>query len=352
MISLAFRLLLRKIDRTAITIMILVPVVAILVGSNLLIGAYATETQSVVGSLQPGGDYIAYGIPGSLSYSTYLTINRSDVSWAVPYLEIPAVTIGGTNTSIVGTNINALIAAKHSQLLGKIATDEYQADAGAILSKLLVLSIGENVSVQTSSFSHTFKIVGIINSSGPTDAQLLIPLSSAWSIEPNENQSLSFVEFSTSHQIAPPQGVRITDATGLRQVAKTLGSDTVSLISTWTYVLLFLIAVVGVAASQRVLSGSAAEYEVLRIIGASLSQARRLLLYEFTLVAAASVIIGCSLGIAIVEVLLTFLQALFHTPVIVGISLVQLLILCGTSFVLIFLVGSLIALRVAEPKWY
>lgn len=349
LLSVALKLLLRKIDRTAIMILILVPVVAMLVGSNVLIGAYSTEAQSVINSVNPGGVYVANG---PLNYSTFVMINKSHIEWAVPYLNVPATINGKTNTTILGTNISTLISVKHSQLIGRSATDAAQVDAGAILAGVLRLKIGDNLTIQAFSTNHTFEIVGILNSSDPTDTQLIMPLSVVWGSWPKTNDSLSYVEFRTAQGFPPPDGITVSDASSLKLVASSFSSDIASLISTWTFVLLFLAAVVGIAASQRVISGTVLEYDVLRIIGAKLSTARKLIFYEFLIIAGVAVIIGASFGIVAVDVMLTFLSAFFHTPIFLSPNLGQLLLLCGSSFLLILFVGSIMTLRIHEPSAY
>ena len=257
MLSVAIKLLLRQIDRTAITILMVVPVVALLVSSNLVASGYLQQATAAVDLVRPSGTYLAYQAgsaspsASSLSYATFVAVEHSSsVSSALPLLEFPTVVAQGrssVNATVLATDMSAFIKARHSSVYGKVAAADGQADAGAILEKILGIKVGDNVTVRAFSGSQTLTIVGIFNSTDQSDTGLILPLSSAWSMWPQTSDRVSDIEFASTSATALSTisgGLTVIPEQGIDQIVVSFGSQTSSLLASWTDILLALTAVV------------------------------------------------------------------------------------------------------------
>ena len=354
MISLAQRLLLRKIDRTTITIMMLVPIIALLIGSNLLVTGYVHGTQATLSISPQSNEYMVYNssniFPNSMSYNTFLQINTSRVSQAAPYLQVSgALLTGNTNytVSIAATNLQLFVHTKHPNILGSLPSKENEIAIGSILSKLLGIKTGNQIRVTISSETQNFSITSVINSTSKYDAMLLLPLSTMWTDWPMTDQRVSFIVFQSS---AIPtnlsQGLTVTNEASLNQVVSSFTRETTNLIQIWVYLLLGLSAIAAVAASFRTISGTAFEYRILRTIGAGISTARRLLVYEHFIVSGISSIFGVAAGIVMTEVISTFLNSMFSIGIVPEVNLTEIGSLGAASFALIMLTGLISIYRV------
>lgn len=356
MMSLAQRLLLRKIDRTAITIMMLVPIIALLVGSNLLITGYAHEAQNTIGVTEPSNEYMIYNssniFPNSMSYNTYLQINTSEVKQAIPYLQVSGdVSMDNRNhsTDITATNIESFVLTRHPAISGNLPSNKSEIAVGTILSELLGVKTGDKIGVTIFSQTHNFSITCVLNSTSKYDAMLLLPLSTMWNDWPITAQSVSYVEFQANKiPSGIPAGLTITSEATLGQVVTSFTAETTNLIQIWVYLLLGLSAVVAVGASFRTTSGTVLEYQILRTIGARISEARKLIVYEHLAVSGVSTIMGVTAGIAVTQVMSTFLSSTFGLPIVPVIDLIQIILLGVASFTLIFLIGLVSIYRISR----
>jgi ABC-type lipoprotein release transport system permease subunit len=354
LLSVAIKLLLRQIDRTAITILMVVPVVALLVSSNLVASGYLQQATGAVDLVRPSGTYLAYQAgsaspsTSSLSYATFVAVEHSSsVSSALPLLEFPTVVAQGrssVNATVLATDMSAFIKARHSSVYGKVAAADGQADAGAILEKILGIKVGDNVTVRAFSGSQTLTIVGIFNSTDQSDTGLILPLSSAWSMWPQTSDRVSDIEFASTSATALSTisgGLTVIPEQGIDQIVVSFGSQTSSLLASWTDILLALTAVAAVAASFRIVSEVSQEYRIIRALGGGLWTARRLVLYELVLIALSASIIGACAGLVMTTMFATVLQALAGLPAFPGVDLPRFAETLGLAFILILGAGSL-----------
>ena len=352
MLSVAVKLLLRHSERTAITVLMLVPVVALLVSSNMVTSGYLQQATASVDLVQPSNAYLAYPAgeaspsSGSMGYDSYLRIQQSGVSSAVPLLSFPSIlTKGGNsaNSSVLATNMTAFIVARHSTVYGRVAASASQADAGAIAAKLLGIKVGDLVTVDAFSRTQTLTVVGILNSTDQSDTGLILPLSSPWALWPQTADRISYVEF-----VAPdPRAISSFSANmtvireeGIDQIARSFDSQTAGLLTNWTYVLFALSAAAAIAAASRVVTEVSQEYNTVRAIGARLSTARALVLYELLVISGVSVLIGIAAGIVSTSILGTLFKAIDGLPLALSVDPVQLATVGTASFLLILGAGS------------
>ncbi len=355
MFSVAVKLLLRHSERTAVTVLMLVPVVALLVSSNMVTSGYVQQAAASVSLVQPSDAYLAYQ-PGSsspssstMSYASFLSVEASNVTSALPLLSFPATLGEGAsgffNSSVLATNMTAFLAARHSIVRGKVAAASGgQADAGAILAQALHLKAGEKVTVEAFSQAQTLTIVGVLNSTDQSDTGLILPLASSWALWPQTADKVSYVEFESGDQGALSSisgSLTVMKEEGIDRIAKSFDSQSASLLSNWTYVILALSAAAAIAASSRVVTEVSQEYDTIRALGARLSTARALVFYELLLVSGASIILGISVGIVSTSVLGTLFKAIDGLPLFPSIDLVQLVTVGTTVFLLVLGAGSL-----------
>jgi len=352
LLSVAVKLLLRQIDRTAITILMLVPVVALLISSNMVASGYLQQATAPVNFVQSSSAYIAYqpgsATPssGSVSYDAFVRIQDSGVSSAVPLLGFASTVSDGArsaNASVLATNTTAFIQARHSIVYGKVAENGSQADAGAIIAKILDIKVGDLVTVDAFSRTQTLSVVGILNSTDQSDTALILPLSSSWTLWPQTANRISYVEFVATNEGAISsisENMTVVREQGIDQMAVSFGGQTASLLASWTLILLALSAAAAVAAASRVATEVSQEYKTVRALGARLSTAQTLVFYQLLLVSGVSVLIGISAGIVSTSILATLLKALVGLSLSPSIDVVQVVILGAASFLLILGAGS------------
>ena len=352
LLSVAVKLLLRQSERTAIAILMLVPIVALLVSSNMVTAGYLQQAAGSVSLVQPSNAYLAYqsgsATPSSssITYDAYVRIQQGGASSALPLLSFPSVVTDGprtANASVLATNTTAFVAARHSTVLGKIADTGSQADAGAIVAEALGIRVGDVVTVDAYSRTQTVTVVGILNSTDQSDTGLVIPLSVSWQLWPQMANTISYVEFATSDAgvLSSVSGnMTVIREEGIDQIARSFDSQTANLLTSWTYVLFALSAAASVAAASRVVTEVSQEYETIRAIGARLSTARALVFYELLLIAGTSVLIGIAAGIVSTSILATLFKTIEGVPLAPTIDPVQLAATGTAAFLLILGAGS------------
>ena len=353
MLSIAVKLLLRHVDRTAVTVLMLVPVVALLISSSMVTSGYLQQATASVSLVQPSSAYLAYQTgsinpaSSSMNYDAFVRIQGSGVSSATPILSFPSLITERSNTvnaSVLATNMTAFIAERQSVVYGKVAREAGQVDAGAIIAKILGIKVGESVTVDAFSQAQTLTVVGILNSTDESDTGLILPLSSSWTLWPQTDDRISYVEFvgSQGGAISSSSGnVTVIREEGIDQIARSFNSQTASLLTNWTYVLFGLAAAAAVAAASRVVTEISQEYNTIRALGARLSVARALVLYELLIISGVAVLIGISAGIVSSSILGTLFKAIDGLPLAPSVNPVQLVIVGVAAFLFIVAAGSI-----------
>ena len=253
------------------------------------------------------------------------------MSSALPLLSFPSVVSDGArsaNASVLATNTTAFIEARHSIVYGKVADSGSQADAGAIIAKVLDIKVGDNLTVDAFSGTQTLTVVGILNSTDQSDTGLILPLSSSWTLWPQTADKISYVEFVAAERrrridhLAEHDGDQgggnRPDSLLLRQPDREPPDEL-------DYVLFALSAAVAVAAALRVVTEVSQEYNTVRALGARLSTARMLVFYQLLVVSGVSVLIGVSAGIVSTSILATLFNPIDNLSLSLTIDPVQAL---------------------------
>ncbi len=352
MLSVAFKLLIRHVERTAVTVLMLVPVVALLISSSMVTSGYLQQATAAVTLVQPSNAYVAYqgGSSGpsssSISYDSYLRIQASCVNSSLPLLSFPSVVTDGgrsANSSLLATNMTAFVLARSSVVYGKVALVGDQVDAGAIISKILDIRVGDLVTVDAFSRTETLTVVGIFNSTDQSDTGLILPLSSSWALWPQTANRISYVEF------VAPDGAAISSFSGnmtvireegIDQIARSFDSQTSALLTDLTYILFALAGAAAVAAASRVVTEVSQEYRTVRALGARLSAARALVFYELLIISGVAVLVGISAGIVATSMLGTLFKAVDGLPLAPSINPAELFAVGTASFLFILGAGS------------
>jgi ABC-type antimicrobial peptide transport system permease subunit len=353
LLSVAVKLLLRQSERTGISVLMLVPVVALLVSSNMVTAGYLQQAAGSVSLVQPSNAYLAYqpggATPssGSIGYDAYVRILQGGASSALPLLGFPSVVTDGSrtaNASVLATNTTAFVAARHSTVRGRVAENGSQADAGALMAEVLGIGVGDVVTVDAFSRTQTLTVVGILNSTDQSDTGLILPLSVSWQSWPQTANRISYVEFEAS-DAGVASGISgnmtVIREQGIDQIARSFDSQTANLLTSWTYVLFALSAAASIAAASRVVTEVSQEYETIRAIGARLSTARTLVFYELLTIAGTSVLIGTAAGIVGTSILATLFKTVEGVPLAPVINPAQLAATGTAAFLLILAAGSI-----------
>lgn len=353
MLSVAVKLLLRHSERTAVTVLMLVPVVALLVSSSMVTSGYLQQATAAVELVQPSNAYIAYH-PGSaspststLGYDSFVDVEASGAAFALPLLSFPSLvsdSAGSANSSVLATNMTEFAASRNSTVYGRLAVGGDQVDAGAIIAKVLGIRVGENLSVEAFSQARTLSVVGILNSTDQSDTGLVLPLSSSWALWPQTADKISYVEFDSPDRSVVSKlssNMTVVREEGIDQIATSFDSQTASLLTNWTYVLFALSAAASIAAASRVVTEVSQEYDTVRALGGRLSAARALVFYELLMVSAVAVVIGVAAGIVSTSILGTLFKAVDGLPLAPSVNPSQLLEVGSAAFLLILGAGSL-----------
>jgi ABC-type lipoprotein release transport system permease subunit len=353
LLSVAVKLLLRHTERTAITVLMLVPVVVLLISSSMVTTGYLQQATASVSLVHPSNAYIAYE-PGvaspsssSIGYDSFARILGSGASFATPVLSFPAFVTDGANaanSSVLATNMTDFMAARNSTVYGAVAIGGNQADAGAIIAKILGIKAGDLVTVDAFSQVQTLTVVGILNSTDQSDTGLVVPLSASWALWPQTADKITYVEFYSNNQAAISSfsgNMTVVREEGIDQIARSFDSQTAALLTNWTYVLFALSGAAAIAAASRVVTEVSQEYKTVRAIGAKLSTARALVFYELLIIAGTSVLIGIAVGIVSTSTLGTLFKAIDGLPLAPSVSPVQLVTVGAASFLLILAAGSI-----------
>lgn len=353
MLSVAAKLLLRHSERTAITILMLVPVVALLVSSSMVTSGYLQQATAAVELVQPSNAYIAYqagsASPSSstLAYDSFVNIEASGAPFAMPLLSFPSVVSDGplrANSSILATNMTEFLATRNSTIYGELAVGENQVDAGAIIAKDLDIRVGDVLTIEAFSQARTLAVVGILNSTDQSDTGLIIPLSSSWALWPQTANRISYIEFDSINGSVVSKlssNMTVVREEGIDQIARSFDSQTASLLTNWTYVLFALSAAASIAAASRVVTEVSQEYDTVRALGARLSAARALVFYELLIVSTVAVVLGVAAGIVSTSILGTLFKAIDGLPLAPSVNPAQLVTVGSAAFILILGAGSL-----------
>jgi ABC-type lipoprotein release transport system permease subunit len=282
-----------------------------------------------------------------MSYDSFVRIQDSGASAAIPFLSFPAVVTNGANsanTSVLATNMTAFLIARHPILYGEPVIAAGQVDAGAVIAKILGIKVGDSVTVDAFSQTRTLTVVGILNSTDQSDTGLILPLPSSWAVWPQTASKISYVEFVSNDQsvVSSLSGnMTVMREQGIDQIARSFDSQTSSLLTSWTYVLFALAASAAIAAASRVITEVSQEFDTVRALGSRLSTARKLVFYEFLIVSGISVVVGVSAGIVSTSVLGTLFKAIDGLPLAPSISPMQLVFVGAATFLLILGAGSI-----------
>jgi ABC-type lipoprotein release transport system permease subunit len=353
LLSIAVKLLLRHSERTAITVLMLVPVVALLVSSNMVTSGYLQQASASVSLVAPSDAYVAYqsGSPSpsasSLSYDSFVRIQGAGVGPAVPVLSFPATVAYGSNnmsSTVLATNMTAFVESRHTLVYGKLAETGNQVDAGAIAANVLGIKVGDVITVGAFSQTSTLTVVGVLNSTDQSDTGLILPLSSSWALWPKTADTISYVQFESPDSAAVSSisgNMTVIREEGIEQIARSFDVQTSGLLTNWTYVLFALSAAAGIAAASRVVTEVSREYDTVRAIGARLSTARALVFWELLIVTAISVLVGVAAGIVSTSILGTLFKAIDGLPLVPSIDLSQLAFVATASFLIILGAGSI-----------
>jgi hypothetical protein len=353
LLSVAVKLLLRHSERTAITILMLVPVVVLLISSSMVTTGYLQQATASVNLVQPSSAYLAYEAgsatpsSSSIGYDAFVRIQGSGVNFATPVLSFPSVVSDGTNSansSVLATNMTTFVATRNSTVYGAIALSGNQADAGAIIAKILDIKVGDVVMVDAFSHEQTLTVVGVLNSTDQSDTSIVVPLSSSWALWPQTSNKISYVEFNAPNQRVTPSlsgNLTVMREEGIDRIARSFDNQTADLLTNWTYVLFALSGAAAIAAASRVVTEVSQEYMTIRALGARLSMARALVFYELLIISGVSVLIGIAVGIVSTSTLGTLFKAIDRLPLAPSISPVELVTVGLASFMLILAAGSI-----------
>jgi ABC-type lipoprotein release transport system permease subunit len=188
--SLGYKMLLRK-RGTGLSILAISLLVAIPASMGSVVNYINSQVEILGGLVIPSKTYIIMSknsTPSESRVNISLEKLRAVSNKIFPQKIIQA-NLTGFKVRVRGiSNMSFLTGIK-----GRAAENIDEADVGKILAKTLNISIGENITLSAKK-ALTVRVVGIIESKTQLDAEIIVPLETAWELSGDRSMSLILIE--------------------------------------------------------------------------------------------------------------------------------------------------------------
>jgi ABC-type lipoprotein release transport system permease subunit len=221
---------------------------------------------------------------------------------------------------------------------GRAAENIDEADVGKILAKTLNISIGENISLSAKK-ALTVRVVGIIESRTQLDAEIVVPLETAWELSGDRSMSLILIEDPKDDKIRSilPDNLELVQAQCIRDFVRQTNLQTLSFLNAWSIAVYAAVSAASYTIATRLITESSYELTMLSALGAKKRLIFALILCYTTTVALIGSILGISLGVAGAQIASTLLRWTKNTgisPFLDPLQAFQILLLTLISSVL------------------
>jgi len=192
---------------------------------------------------------------------------------------------------------------------GRAAENIDEADVGKILAKTLNISIGENISLSAKK-ALTVRVVGIIESRTQLDAEIVVPLETAWELSGDRSMSLILIEDPKDDKIRSilPDNLELVQAQCIRDFVRQTNLQTLSFLNAWSIAVYAAVSAASYTIATRLITESSYELTMLSALGAKKRLIFALILCYTMTVALIGSILGISLGTAGAQIASTLLR--------------------------------------------
>jgi ABC-type lipoprotein release transport system permease subunit len=333
--SLGYKMLLRK-RGTGLSILAISLLVAIPASMGSVVNYINSQVEILGGLVIPSKTYIIMSknsTPSESRVNISLEKLRA-VSNKIFSQKIIQANLTGFKVRVRGiSNMSFLTGIK-----GRAAENVDEADVGKILAKTLNISIGEKITLSAKK-ALTVRVVGIIESKTQLDAEIVVPLETAWELSGDRSISLILIEDPKDDKIRSilPDNLELVQAQCIRDFVQQTNLQTLSFLNAWSIAVYAAVSAASYTIATRLITESSYELTMLSALGAKKRLIFALILCYTVTVALIGSILGISLGIAGAQIASTLLRWAKNTgisPFLDPLQAFQILLLTLFSSVL------------------
>ena len=333
--SLGYKMLLRK-RGTGLSILAISLLVAIPASMSSVVNYINSQVEILGGLVIPSKTYIIMSknsTPSESRVNISLEKLRAVSNKIFPQKIIQA-NLTGFKVRVRGiSNMSFLTGIK-----GRAAENVDEADVGKILVKTLNISTGENITLSAKK-ALTVRVVGIIESKTQLDAEIVVPLETAWELSGDRSISLILIEDPKDDKIRSilPDNLELVQAQCIRDFVQQTNLQTLSFLNAWSIAVYAAVSAASYTIATRLITESSYELTMLSALGAKKRLIFALILCYTTTVALIGSILGISLGVAGAQIASTLLRWIKNTgisPFLDPLQAFQILLLTLISSVL------------------
>ena len=333
--SLGYKMLLRK-RGTGLSILAISLLVAIPASMSSVVNYINSQVEILGGLVIPSKTYIIMSknsTPSESRVNISLEKLRAVSNKIFPQKIIQA-NLTGFKVRVRGiSNMSFLTGIK-----GRAAENVDEADVGKILVKTLNISTGENITLSAKK-ALTVRVVGIIESKTQLDAEIVVPLETAWELSGDRSISLILIEDPKDDKIRSilPDNLELVQAQCIRDFVQQTNLQTLSFLNAWSIAVYAAVSAASYTIATRLITESSYELTMLSALGAKKRLIFSLILCYTTTVALIGSILGISLGVAGAQIASTLLRWAKNTgisPFLDPLQAFQILLLTLFSSVL------------------
>jgi ABC-type lipoprotein release transport system permease subunit len=333
--SLGYKMLLRK-RGTGLSILAISLLVAIPASMGSVVNYINSQVEILGGLVIPSKTYIIMSknsTPSESRVNISLEKLRAVSNKIFPQKIIQA-NLTGFKVRVRGiSNMSFLTGIK-----GRTAENIDEADVGKILAKTLNISIGENITLSAKK-ALTVRVVGIIESKTQLDAEIVVPLETAWELSEDRSISLILIEDPKDDKIRSilPDNLELVQAQCIRDFVQQTNLQTLSFLNAWSIAVYAAVSAASYTIATRLITESSYELTMLSALGAKKRLIFALILCYTTTVSLIGSILGISLGVAGAQIASTLLRWIKNTgipPFLDPLQAFQILLLTLLSSVL------------------
>ena len=333
--SLGYKMLLRK-RGTGLSILAISLLVAIPASMGSVVNYINSQVEILGGLVIPSKTYIIMSKNSTPSESRVnISIEKlRAVSNKIFPQKIIQANLTGFKVRVRGiSNMSFLTGIK-----GRAAENVDEADVGKILAKTLNISIGENITLSAKK-ALTVRVVGIIESKTQLDAEIIVPLETAWELSGDRSISLILIEDPKDDKIRSilPDNLELVQAQCIRDFVQQTNLQTLSFLNAWSIAVYAAVSAASYTIATRLITESSYELTMLSALGAKKRLIFALILCYTMTVALIGSILGISLGVAGAQIASTLLRWIKNTgisPFLDPLQAFQILLLTLFSSVL------------------
>ncbi|RSN73451.1 ABC transporter permease [Candidatus Methanodesulfokora washburnensis] len=333
--SLGYKMLLRK-RGTGLSILAISLLVAIPASMGSVVNYINSQVEILGGLVIPSKTYIIMSKNSTPSESRVnISIEKlRAVSSKIFPQKIIQANLTGFKVRVRGiSNMSFLTGIK-----GRAAENINEADVGKILAKTLNISTGENITLSAKK-ALTVRVVGIIESKTQLDAEIVVPLETAWELSGDRSMSLILIEDPKDDKIRSilPDNLELVQAQCIREFVQQTNLQTLSFLNAWSIAVYAAVSAASYTIATRLITESSYELTMLSALGAKKRLIFALILCYTTTVALIGSILGISLGVAGAQIASTLLRWIKNTgisPFLDPLQAFQILLLTLISSVL------------------